>query len=76
MTILIWIMFTVSVILIIFSFIMSPDSNGFSGALVGSSDLDLFKVSKERGVKKLMKWVMFASGITLMIVALVIRIYI
>lgn len=41
-----------SILIIIISFIMSPDSNGFSGALVGSGDLDLFKVSKERGVKK------------------------
>jgi|GEM_PF-2000064 hypothetical protein len=37
------------------SFIMAPDSNSFSGALVGSNDLDLFKVSKERGIKKVLK---------------------
>jgi len=48
-------MFVLSAILIIVSFIMSPESNGFSGALVGSSDLDLFKVSKERGAKKVLK---------------------
>lgn len=76
MSVLIWIMFIMSAILIIVSFIMSPESNGFSGALVGSSDLDLFKVSKERGIKKVMKWVMFSMGITLMIVALIVRLYI
>ncbi|SYV90055.1 Uncharacterised protein, partial [Metamycoplasma alkalescens] len=38
------------------SFMMAPDSNSFSGALVGSSDLDLFKISKERGIKKVLKW--------------------
>lgn len=73
MTILIWILFAVAAILIIVSFIMAPSSNAFSGALVGSSDLDLFKVSKERGSKKIMKWIMFSGGISLMITALVIR---
>ena len=73
MTALIWILFAVSTILIIVSFIMAPSSNAFSGALVGSSDLDLFKVSKERGSKKIIKWIMFGGGITLMITALIIR---
>ena len=73
MTALIWILFAVSVILIIVSFIMAPSSNAFSGALVGSSDLDLFKVSKERGSKKVIKWIMFGGGIFLMITALIIR---
>lgn len=73
MTILIWILFAVAAILIIVSFIMAPSSNAFSGALVGSSDLDLFKVSKERGSKKIMKWIMFTGGIVMMITALIIR---
>ena len=76
MSILIWIMVVISVILIVVSFIMAPESKGFSGALVGSSDLDLFKVSKERGIKKILKWTMFLSGLTLMVVALLVRIYI
>lgn len=68
-----WVLFAVSVILIIVSFVMSPDSNSFSGALVGSSDLDLFKTSKEKGVKKALKWSMFGLGITLMILSIVLR---
>ncbi|EFF41253.1 preprotein translocase subunit SecG [Mycoplasmopsis alligatoris] len=69
-------MIILSVIIIIVSFIMSPDSNAFSGALVGSGDLDLFKTSKERGVKKILKYTMFTLGIVLLIAALVLRIFI
>lgn len=72
-TALIWILFAFALILIIVSFIMSPESNSFSGALVGSSDLELFKQSKERGSKKVLKWLMFIFGIALMIGSLVIR---
>lgn len=71
--ILTWILLGISLVLIVISFIMSPESNSFSGALVGSSDLDLFKQSKERGSKKLLKWLMFGFGIAMMIVAVVIR---
>jgi len=72
----IWITFAISLVVIIISLIMSPDSNSFSGALVGSSDLDLFKVSKERGTKKLIKWLMFAFGIAIMIGSIIARVYI
>ncbi|ATO30807.1 preprotein translocase subunit SecG [Mycoplasmopsis bovirhinis] len=65
-----------SILIIIISFIMSPDSNGFSGALVGSGDLDLFKVSKERGVKKIIKYSMMIFGFLLLILSLVLRIFI
>ena len=70
---LVWILFAFALILIIVSFIMSPESNSFSGALVGSSDLELFKQSKERGSKKVLKWFMFIFGIALMIGSLIIR---
>ena len=73
---LIWITFAISLIIIVISLIMSPDSNSFSGALVGSSDLDLFKVSKERGTKKFIKWAMFVFGISIMIGSVLARIYI
>lgn len=73
MLISIWILFTVSFLIILISFIMSPDSNASSGALVGSADLDLFKQSKERGTKKFIKWAMFAAGLALLIVSLVMR---
>lgn len=68
-----WILFAVSILAIVVSFIMSPDSNSFSGALVGSSDLELFKQSKERGSKRILKWSMFALGILMMVLAIVIR---
>ncbi|MCS4536694.1 preprotein translocase subunit SecG [Mycoplasma sp. CSL7475-4] len=63
----------IAIIIIIISLMMSPDSNGFSGALVGSGDLELFKNSKERGVKKFMKWTMFTMGILVIIFALLIK---
>ncbi|AKA49812.1 preprotein translocase subunit SecG [Mycoplasmopsis gallinacea] len=62
-----------SFIMIFVSFLMSPDSNGFSGALVGSGDLELFKQSKERGSKKVLKWSMFTLGLLLLIGAVLLR---
>ncbi|WP_044329479.1 preprotein translocase subunit SecG [Metamycoplasma hominis] len=58
------------------SFITAPDSNSFSGALVGSNDLDLFKVSKERGIKKVLKWSMITLGILLFIFLIALRVVI
>lgn len=68
-----WILFSIAILIITVSMIMSPESNSFSGAIVGSSDLDLFKVSKERGTKKLLKWTMFTLGMLLLVVALIVR---
>lgn len=70
---LIWVLFSFSLIVIVVSMIMAPDSNSFSGAIVGSSDLDLFKISKERGSKKFLKWLMFSLGMGLIIFALILR---
>lgn len=63
-----------SIFILIISLIMSPDSNAFSGALVGSGDLELFKFSKERGFKKWIKWGMFSLGILLFTLTLLLRI--
>ncbi|WP_255483449.1 preprotein translocase subunit SecG [Mycoplasma sp. Pen4] len=68
------ILIIVSIVIIVISFMMSPDSNGFSGALVGSGDLDLFKTSKERGLKKVLKWSMIVLGFILFIVSIILRI--
>lgn len=68
------ILFTISLLIVGLSLFMSPDSNSFSGAIVGSSDLDLFKVSKERGSKKFTKWLMFSLGLSLLLIAIIIRI--
>jgi preprotein translocase subunit SecG len=54
-TILMIILLSISVFLIFIGFLMAPDSNSFSGALVGSSDLELFNVSKEKGYKLFLK---------------------
>ncbi|WP_127942769.1 MULTISPECIES: preprotein translocase subunit SecG [unclassified Mycoplasma] len=70
---LVWILFALSFVILIVSLMMAPDSNAFSGAIVGSSDLDLFKISKERGSKKLLKWLMFGLGLALLVISLVIR---
>ncbi|WP_036464133.1 preprotein translocase subunit SecG [Mycoplasmopsis sturni] len=67
------ILIVISFGIIVVSFLMSPDSNGFSGALVGSGDLELFKVSKERGVKKILKYSMFIFGVILFICAILMR---
>lgn len=69
-------LFIISILMIIISFLMSPDANSFTGALVGSSDLDLFKVNKEKGFKKFLKYSMSILGTILLISALVVRIYI
>ncbi|MDC8937028.1 preprotein translocase subunit SecG [Metamycoplasma hyosynoviae] len=63
-----------SLAIIFISLLLAPDSNSFSGALVGSSDLDLFKVSKERGVKKVLKWSMYSLGTLLLIFTIVLRV--
>ncbi|MBT1402579.1 preprotein translocase subunit SecG [Mycoplasma bovis] len=61
----------ISVGILVISMLMSPDSNGFSGALVGSGDLELFKTSKERGFKKVLKWSMVFLGLILLILSIV-----
>ncbi|PZW01410.1 preprotein translocase subunit SecG [Metamycoplasma auris] len=67
-------LFIMSLGIIGISFMMAPDSNSFSGALVGSSDLDLFKISKERGIKKVLKWSMISLGVLIFILAIVLRV--
>ncbi|WP_282460600.1 preprotein translocase subunit SecG [Mycoplasmopsis bovis] len=61
----------ISADILVISMLMSPDSNGFSGALVGSGDLELFKTSKERGFKKVLKWSMVFLGLILLILSIV-----
>ena len=73
MLVVFWILFAIAILVIIVSLIMSPDSNSFSGALVGSSDLELFKDKKELRSKKILKWSMFILGFLLMIGAIAIR---
>ena len=68
------ILFVISFVIIIVGFLMAPDSNSFSGALVGSSDLELFAQSKERGYKKFLKWAMILLGLTMFITIIVIRV--
>lgn len=67
------ILILISFCILFLSLLLAPDSNSFSGALVGSNDLDLFKVSKERGIKKIIKWSMYVLGILLFVLAIVLR---
>lgn len=75
-TIFMIILLAISIFLIFIGFLMSPDSNSFSGALVGSSDLELFNTSKEKGYKKFLKWSMIISGFVLIVISIIIRIYV
>lgn len=68
------ILFAISFVIIIIGFLMAPDSNSFSGALVGSSDLELFAQSKERGYKKFLKWAMIIFGLVMFITTIIIRV--
>lgn len=74
-TIITSILFVVSFLMIIIGFLMAPDSNSFSGALVGSSDLKLFAQTKEKGWKKFLKWSMIILGIIVFITTILIRIF-
>ncbi len=69
-------LFVISFLIIIIGFLMSPDANSFSGAIVGSSDLKLFSQSKEQGWKKFLKWSMIILGIIMFLTTLLIRIFI
>ena len=73
MLIVFWILFSIALLIIVVSLIMSPESNSFSGALVGSSDLELFKEKKEIGFKVVIKWTMFILGALLLIGAIIVR---
>lgn len=70
------ILFIISFLMIIVGFLMAPDSNSFSGALVGSSDLKLFSQTKEKGWKKFLKWSMIVLGLIIFSVTIIIRIYV
>lgn len=70
------ILFIISFLMIIIGFLMAPDSNSFSGALIGSSDLKLFSQTKEKGWKKFLKWSMITLGIMIFIVTIIIRIFV
>lgn len=69
-----WFLFAAALVILVVSLLMSPEANSFSGALVGSSDLELFKEKKEKGTKLILKWTMFTLGGFLLIGSLVIRV--
>lgn len=73
-TILTTILLILSILMIIIGFLMAPDINTFSGAIVGSSDLKLFSQSKEQGWKKFLKWSMIVLGVLIFLTTLIIRI--
>lgn len=69
-------LFIISLLMIIVGFLMAPDSNSFSGAIVGSSDLKLFSQPKEQGWKKFLKWSMIILGVIMFVTTILIRIFI
>lgn len=75
LTIITIILFIISLLMIIIGFLMAPDANSFSGAIVGSSDLKLFSQSKEKGWKKFLKWTMIILGIIMLLTTILIRIF-
>lgn len=52
-----------SVLLIILSLLQSGKSEGFTGAFSGSSSLDLFSNSKERGAEKVISNLTMVVGV-------------
>lgn len=65
----------IAIFMVIVSILMSGDSVNNIGSLVGSSDLDLFKNSKDRGSKKWFNLIMLFLGMILIILSVVIKIY-
>ncbi len=61
----------VSVGLIILSLLQSGKSEGFTGAFSGSSGLDLFSNTKERGAEKVISNLTMAFGIAFFILVIV-----
>lgn len=69
------ILLILAILIIIIGFLMSPNSNSFSGALIGSSDLELFSKNKEKGYKKFLKWSMIILGFSMFLTVILIRIF-
>ncbi|NLW14895.1 MAG: preprotein translocase subunit SecG [Erysipelothrix sp.] len=57
------ILLVVSSLLIILSLLQGGKSEGFTGAFSGSSGLDLFSNTKERGAEKVVSQLTMATGI-------------
>lgn len=53
----------VSAILIVLSLLQSGKAQGFTGAFTGSSGLDLFSKTKERGAERVMSNLTMVAGI-------------
>lgn len=66
----------VSAILIILSLLQSGKSEGFTGAFTGSSGLDLFSNTKERGAEKVISRLTMITGalyFVLVVLALIVQ---
>ncbi|CAM3617818.1 preprotein translocase subunit SecG [Erysipelothrix urinaevulpis] len=61
----------VSAMLILLSLLQSGKSEGFTGAFSGSSGLDLFSNSKERGAEKVISNLTMVTGILFFVLTIV-----
>ena len=66
----------ISIILLALSILTAGDSDNSMGSLVGSSDLDLFKETKERGTKKWLIRLLYIFGIIFIIVSVILKVLI
>lgn len=71
MTYILYLLLAISISMIIISFLMSPFSQNSLGSLVGSYDLDMFEVSKEKGYRKFLKYSMFLLGFLLILLSII-----
>ena len=61
----------VSAMMILLSLLQSGKSEGFTGAFSGSSGLDLFSNSKERGAEKVLSNLTMVTGIVFFLLVII-----
>ncbi|NLC06174.1 MAG: preprotein translocase subunit SecG [Erysipelothrix sp.] len=61
-------------IVIILALLQSGQSEGLSSAFTGSGGLNLFANTKERGAEKIIPTITLISGITFLVLAVLVRI--
>lgn len=64
----------VSILLILLSLLQGGKSEGFTGAFTGSSGLDLFSNTKERGAEKVISNLTMVVGILYFVLAVLVLI--
>ena len=65
----------ISVCLIILTLLQGGKSDGASGAITGSSKMNIFARTKERGSEKVVSYLTLGMGILFFIVTLIVKYY-